>query len=226
VAELVRASGSDLGFVVDPDGESGAAIDDTGHVLSPEELMLAVVSLAGEVVPEGRITVPVNVTAAVETLLAPGAVERSKVWGTDLMERATGENMVFAGTADGGCIWPDFLPAFDAATTLVKLLDLLASTDRALSSVVAALPATHVVHDTVVTPWERKGTVMREVVERLGTQNVELLDGVKVVDDRGWVLVLPDPDEAVTHVWAEGHTIDDSRRLAEQYARFVRDAAH
>jgi mannose-1-phosphate guanylyltransferase/phosphomannomutase len=226
VAELVRASGSDLGFVVDPDGESGAAVDDTGHVLSPEELMLTIVSLAAEVVPDGRIAVPVNVTAAVETLLPAGAVERSKVWGTDLMERATDKGMVFAGTAEGGCIWPDFLPAFDAATTLAKLLDLLAGTDRALSSVVAALPATHVVHDTVVTPWERKGTVMREVVERIGSQNVELLDGVKVVDDRGWVLVLPDPDEAITHVWAEGPALDDSRRLAERYAHLIRETAH
>ena len=32
-AELVRASGSDLGFVIDPDGEFGTVVDDTGRVL-------------------------------------------------------------------------------------------------------------------------------------------------------------------------------------------------
>jgi len=129
IAELVRASGSDLGFVIDPDGEAGVAVDDTGRVLSSEQLMLAIVSLAAEVVPDARVVVPVNVTSAVETLLPRDAVERSKVWGTDLMERANDAGTVFAGTADGGCIWPDFLPAYDAAVTLVRLLDLLAADD-------------------------------------------------------------------------------------------------
>jgi len=32
------------------------------------------------------------------------------------------------------------------------------------------------------------------------------VDGVKVLHDDGWALVLPDPDEPVTHVWAEGPT--------------------
>jgi mannose-1-phosphate guanylyltransferase/phosphomannomutase len=225
VAELVRASGSDLGFVIDPDGEAGTAVDDTGLVLSREQLMLAVIALAREVVPEARVAVPVNVTAAVEGLLPAGAVVRTKVWGTDLMERAAAPGMVFAATAEGGCIWPDFLPAYDAATTLVKLLDLLGAVDRPLSSVVAGLPATHVVHDTIVTPWERKGTVMREMVERFGSPNVELVDGVKVVDARGWVLVLPDPEEATTHVWAEGSSTAGSRRLAEEYGQLIRGLA-
>ena len=44
----------------------------------------------------------------------------------------------FAASQDGGFIWPDFLPAYDATATLVKLLDLLAGTGRPLSSVVSA----------------------------------------------------------------------------------------
>ena len=47
IAELVRASGSDLGFVVDPDGELATVVDDTGHVLEREELLLAIAALVG-----------------------------------------------------------------------------------------------------------------------------------------------------------------------------------
>ena len=39
-------------------------------------------------------------------------------------------------STDGGFIWPDFLPAYDALATLANLLDLLAATGRSLSSVV------------------------------------------------------------------------------------------
>ncbi len=223
IAELVRASGSDLGFVIDPDGELATVVDDTGHVLEREELLLALASLVAEAVPDARIAVPVNVTSAVDALLVPDAVVRTKLWGTHLMETASARGVMFAGTSDGGCIWPDFLPAYDAAATLVKVLDLLAAVDRPLSAVVRALPETHVVHDTVVTPWERKGTVMRETVERVGSKKLDLTDGVKVSDERGWVLVLPDPDEALTHVWAEGATDTESRRLAEEYAQRIRE---
>ena len=40
-----------------------------------------------------------------------------------------------------------------------------------------------------------------------------LVDGVKVLHDDGWVLALPDPEEPLTHVWAEGRTDADARSL-------------
>jgi mannose-1-phosphate guanylyltransferase/phosphomannomutase len=131
-------------------------------------------------------------------------------------------DVTFAGASDGGCIWPDFLPAYDAAVTLVKLLDLLAQVDRPLSTVYATLPAVHVAHETIVTPWERKGTVMREIVEKVGNRQVALIDGVKIIDQDRWALVLPDPEDALTHVWAEAATDQDARRLAQEYVQRIR----
>jgi mannose-1-phosphate guanylyltransferase/phosphomannomutase len=223
LAELVRVSGSDIGYVIDPEGELASVVDDTGHVLTPEELLLAIVALIHEAEPDASVAVPVNATRAVEQIMGtPDAVVRTRLWGASLMETAAGRSVLFAGTPDGGCVWPEFLPAYDATVTLVKLLDLLAAVDRPLSQVVAGLPATHVVHETVVTPWERKGTVMREVVERAGSRETELIDGVKVLEDGRWALVLPDPDEALTHVWAEAGSEIEARRLAQEYVERIR----
>ncbi|HXY94446.1 MAG TPA: sugar phosphate nucleotidyltransferase [Acidimicrobiia bacterium] len=222
VAELVRASGSDLGFVIDPDGELSTVIDDTGRILEPEELLLAIVAMLGEAVPGATVAVPVNVTSAVEEILGPGTVVRTKLASASLMEAAGEGGVTFAGASDGGCIWPEFLPAYDAAVTLVKLLDLLAAVDRPLSRVYEMLPEVHVAHETIVTPWERKGTVMREVVERVGGRTVELVDGVKVRDGARWALVLPDPEDALTHVWAEAESDVEARRLAQEYVQRIR----
>ena len=41
-----------------------------------------------------------------------------------------------------------------------------------------------------------------------------LVDGVKVLHDDGWALVLPDPEEPLTHVWAEAATDAEARGLA------------
>ena len=139
-----------------------------------------------------------------------------------LMEAADDPAVGFAGNTEGGIILPGFLPAFDAAAGLLKMMDLLAVRGGALSEVVAGAPASHVVHDQVVTPWEQKGTVMRSLVEQTQGRDVELIDGVKVFHDAGWVLVLPDPEEPLTHVWAEGDSTAEAKNLAQEYARRIR----
>ena len=44
---------------------------------------------------------------------------------------------------------------------------------------------------------------MRSLVEMSKERELELVDGVKVIHEDGWALALPDPEEPVTHVWAE-----------------------
>lgn len=212
--------------MIDPDGEIGTVVDDTGRVLTPEQLLLTMVSLIASVEPGARVAVPVSVTGAVERILGgEHGVERTRIWGAGLMEAAASGDVTFAGSADGGCMWPDFLPAYDAAVTLMKLLDLLAADGRQLSEVVDSLPSVYVVHETIVTPWERKGTVMREIMEHAEGREVSLVDGVKVFE-RGpgdaWALVLPDPEEALTHVWAEADSEPEARRRAQHYAERIR----
>jgi mannose-1-phosphate guanylyltransferase/phosphomannomutase len=78
-------------------------------------------------------------------------------------------------------------------------------------------------HEAVVTPWEKKGMVMRTVMEWTKDREVLLVDGVKVHYDNGWALVLPDPEEPLTHVWAEADTEADARARAQEYARRIRN---
>ena len=67
IAELVRVSGSDLGIRGRPRRrDSRTFVDDAGHVLDGEELLLAIVSLIAEAVPDASVAVPVNVTSAVD----------------------------------------------------------------------------------------------------------------------------------------------------------------
>jgi len=104
----------------------------------------------------------------------------------------------------------------------VKLLELLAKEHTTLAAVRQSLPRIHMAHETVITPWEQKGLVMRTLVELSKDRRLELIDGVKVFHDDGWVLALPDPQEPVTHIWAEGSTQGAARSLAQEYVRRIR----
>jgi mannose-1-phosphate guanylyltransferase / phosphomannomutase len=223
VAGLVRSSGAHLGAVMDPDGERVTFVDDAGRVLGDSAGLLAFVELVAEHLLGDTIALPVNVSErAKDIALSHGAKVRStKMSAAALMAAANDPGVGFAADGNGGYILPGFMAAFDAAAALVKMLDLLALSDRKLSEVVDNLPKVHLVHETVVTPWDQKGMVMRSLMEIAG-RDVEMIDGVKMRSSDGWVLALPDPEEPVTHLWAESSTESDARRKAQEYARRVR----
>jgi len=226
VGELVRASGSHLGMVVDASGEIATLVDDEGHVLSNTEALLTLLTLLVDAHPGVRVALPVSTTREAARIVeaAGGETVWTKLADSHLMEVASEGGVAFAASSDGGYIWPDFLPAYDASSTLARLLDLLAETGRTLSSIVRTLPRIHLVHEMVPTPWERKGQVMRELVEHPPPGDLVLIDGVKVVQPDGWVLVLPDPEDPIMHVWSEADTDAEARQLAQERVRAVRQA--
>ena len=224
VAALVQASGAQLGAVIDPDGEHLTLVDDTGTVLTDDEARLAFISLVSGHLVGDRIAVPVNVANAASDLAGRHdvAIKHTKTSTAALMAAASESGVGFAASGDGGYILPGFLPAYDAGAALVKLLELLALEDTTLSAVRESLPRAHLAHETVVTPWEQKGLVMRTLVELSKDRRLELIDGVKVLHDDGWVLALPDPEEPVTHIWAEGPDGASAKSLAQEYVRRIR----
>jgi mannose-1-phosphate guanylyltransferase/phosphomannomutase len=79
------------------------------------------------------------------------------------------------------------------------------------------------VHRQLECPWALKGTVMRVLNERFADGDVDLTDGIKVTDERGWTLALPDPDEPLIHLYAEGVTAASSATLEEELLSIVSD---
>ncbi|HWC10620.1 MAG TPA: sugar phosphate nucleotidyltransferase, partial [Acidimicrobiales bacterium] len=169
VADLVRASGAGLGAGIDPDGDHIVLIDDSGHVLTDEEALMALISLVCAVRDGARIAMPVAVSRGAERIAADAGAEVvwTKLSSADLMDVAAAENVTLAASQDGGFIFPAFLPALDATAAFVNVLELLAKAEVKLSEVVAGLPKVHMAHETVVTPFEEKGVLMRKLVERL-----------------------------------------------------------
>jgi mannose-1-phosphate guanylyltransferase/phosphomannomutase len=52
---------------------------------------------------------------------------------------------------------------------------------------------------------------------------MDVTDGIKVFDERGWAQVLPDPDEPVVHLYAEGRNEEESRELEGELRAIVEE---
>ena len=224
VAEFVRAANARLGIVIDPDGERITLIDDEGHVLSNDEALLSLLTLVTSTTEKAHVALPVAVSQEAERIAAAAGarITWTKLSTPHLMEVAASGGVDLAASQEGGFIFPRFLPAYDATAAFVNVLELLARSGLRLSKIVAGLPKVSIVHDSVVTPWEQKGLVMRTLVERIKDREMVMVDGVKVLYEDGWVLVLPDPEEPITHIWAEAGSDAEARTLSQEYARRIR----
>ncbi len=221
LSDLVTVSGSDLGALFDPVGERIFLVDDNGTMLDGVALLLLAVSM---VRGEGAIALPVTTSRQVARIAQEGGhrVRWTKDSPAALMEAATLGDVSLAGSPEGALIFPDFLPAPDGIAALAKVLEFRAQAGTPLSSLLEPLPPVFVVHEQVPCPWDQKGTVMREVVERATGDRLELIDGVKIYHGTDWVLVLPDPEQPIVHVWAESDADAKARALAGTQLRMIR----
>jgi mannose-1-phosphate guanylyltransferase/phosphomannomutase len=225
VKQLVPAVGADFGVVLDRAAERVYLVDEGGREIPVEQALLLFLRLLGSNGRRGKLAFPITVTSQVERLLDGSGLEvvRTPASLADLTKAAAEDGVIFAGAVGGGYVFPQFLPAYDAIASLCNLLELLAPVRRPLSELVADLPAPTLVHRQVPCPWALKGVVMRVLTERLRDRRLDLLDGIKVFDERGWAQVLPDPDEPLIHIYAEGATKEQSQALEEEFRNMVEE---
>jgi mannose-1-phosphate guanylyltransferase/phosphomannomutase len=208
LGDLVGSSRADFGVRFDHVGERLAIVDERGELVHDDRALLVLLDLvAAERGRGGRIALPITTTRVAEQVTRFHGSEI--VWTStspDDLSRAAGTpGVIFAGDGRGGMVVPEFSTAIDGIAAFVRLLGLIARTKLTLSQIDARIPRAHVVRRSIATPWAVKGAVMRLVVEAAGDRQIDTTDGVRVVEADGrWALVLPDPSEAVTHIWAEG----------------------
>ena len=199
-------------------------IDERGRELPAQMALLLFLRLLRSNGHRGKVAIPVTATSRVEELAGTSLeIVRAPASPQELARAAAEDGVIFAGAVGGGFVFPDFLPAYDAIASLCKLLELLAQRRaRPLSELTAGLPRSTLMHEQVPCPWGLKGTVMRVLNERFADHDVDLLDGIKVFfEGRGWALALPDPDEPIVHIYAEGDSSEISRELGAELEAVV-----
>jgi mannose-1-phosphate guanylyltransferase/phosphomannomutase len=169
--------------------------------------------------PNARIAVPVTAPRAIEAIAKEhgASVIRARSDRRSLMAlaQAQGDALAFAGGAAYEVIFPELHPAFDALYASAKVLELLAQQGCRLSELVDMLPKWNMAERSVACPWEMKGRIMRTLIREQRNNQVEMLDGLRVMRDDGWVLILPDASEPAFKVLAESSSPEEAARYVE-----------
>jgi mannose-1-phosphate guanylyltransferase/phosphomannomutase len=227
LGELVASSRATFGARFDPVAERLALVDERGQIIHDDRALLVVMDLVAAERRSGRVALPVTTTRVAQQVADFHGV--GITWtGTapQLLSAAAAQpGVVFAGDGRGGFVVPEFSSAVDGLAAFARLLGLVARTRLTMSEIDARIPQAAVLRRSLPTPWAAKGAVMRAVLEAAAGRTVDTTDGVRVVEPDGrWVLVLPDPAEAVTHVWVEADTNAAAEAMLDEWAAVVEAA--
>jgi mannose-1-phosphate guanylyltransferase/phosphomannomutase len=225
LAAIVRALSAHLGVFLYPDGERLVLVDDSGQSWQGLRLVALFLALASVDPPQGsQVVLPAFAPSTFrkalegmglqlrETLSAPRA----------LIEAARQKGVFFASSGDGDLLFPRHQCAPDALFAVGMVLRYLGLSQEPLSQLAKAAPPVTVVHRQIPCPVEKKGGVMRKVVDAYtNKKELSYLEGVKIKEEQGWVLVRPDRLGASLHIHAEGPTEDEAKELLQSYQEEV-----
>ncbi len=118
-----------------------------------------------------------------------------------------------------------FLLFADGLLALTQLLAHLGEAEITLSELLAEIPDFYLSKQIINCPWEAKGKVIRTLIEekQQEPESLELLEGVKIHHPQGWVLVVPDGEQAVCRVYGEGFSQEIAESLTDWYSDRIRE---
>lgn len=199
-------------------GDDGQLIDNTHLVLLVAYLFLSTVKAK-------RIGVPITASQEVERMAGERGVEviRTRDDHGSMMDVGSQPGVGFVGGTRGGFIFPEFQCGSDAMYSVAKVLELMARRGLKPSQLKKECSKPIVLSEVVPCPWSLKGQVMRRMMEYTEGQRRELVDGVRVLFEDSWALIIPSVYEAIFRVFAEAPTKRQAQVLIKEYAEKIQE---
>ena len=224
LSAIVRSLNADIGFHINPAAEKLTVVDENGRPLDDQTLLAIVTELHIQTHHPSKIAVPVAATMAVEDIAGRYGIEVIRVTNDHqaMMKIHNSGQVDFVGGTRGGFIFSRFHSGADAMFALVHILEMLARTRGRIGHLRANFE--HLVRQTVSVPcpWSRKGTVLRRLITESENKRRQLIDGVRILEDDGWVLIAPDRFNAAFNIFAESTSIGTTENLIRNYREVVR----
>lgn len=223
ISKIVKSLDADLGIMLDTGAEKIFLCDEKGNILQGDLELGVMACLACHSAKKPYIAVPVKASRVLDVVAKKYGARliRTKTSLHEMMDASTKPGVTMLGENLGGFIFPEFQPAFDAMFAAVKLLEMLAKTKQKLSEVAEQVPRITMVSKEISCPPEKKGKVLRQIVDQLKEEEVDLTDGVKVFREDNWLLILPDPARPVIQLYAEAGTEKQAQKLIDEYVGLI-----
>jgi phosphomannomutase len=214
---LVKDSGADIGFAVDPDVDRLAIVSNEGRAIG-EDYTLA---LAARLVlrhRRGPVVTNLSTSLLVEAVAREAGVEaiRAPVGEVNVATRMRSERAPIGGEGNGGVILPEVHLGRDAPIGAALLLQLLVEEGRSLADVARSLPSYVIVKDKLARPNASLDAVYGALRSAFADATADTQDGLRLAWADRWVHVRPSGTEPIVRVIAEAPDEAQARELVRR----------
>jgi phosphomannomutase/phosphoglucomutase len=215
--EVVRRK-ADFGVGYDGDGDRAVFIDEKGNLI-PGDLTLLV--FAKDILQKhrgGKVVYELSCSMAVEEYVKKlgGIPLVERVGHTFIMDKMIGEEALLGGEKSSHFYFADVYGMDDGVFASMKMAEILSKSDEKLSEMVASLPHYPSVYEK---NFECPDNLKFAFIEKLRSQFKEYglktldIDGVKLIEEDGWVILRASNTEPVIRISAEARTKEKLKKL-------------
>jgi mannose-1-phosphate guanylyltransferase/phosphomannomutase len=216
--EVIESSAS-MGIRIDDECEGAIFIDEKGNIIR-DDLYDALNSLVMLKSNDIRtLVVPVTASSTMEKI--------AQMCGCKFIRTKTSQKFILDAylknekSLSRREIVNAYLMTLNSISVCALTINLMATCNLPLSSIVSQIPKYYTARKEVKCPWNMKGKVMRNLIEENNSKSVDLIEGVKLNFDDGWALVLPDADEPLCRVYAESKDSEELSKLTDELLKRI-----
>jgi len=219
VGPQVARSEAAIGFVLDPDADRLALIDEKGNCLS-EELTLALAVKYRLQSKRGPVVVNMSTSRIIEDIAREAGCEffRTAVGEANVVAGMRASQAVIGGEGNGGVIDPRVGWVRDPFVGMAMILNLMADQGQTLSEIVASLPEYAMLKTKFTVPKEKLAAALDAIEKHWPDAKVNRQDGLRLDWHDRWVHVRPSNTEPVVRVIAESPTEAGTKQLCDEAA--------
>ncbi|SET37446.1 mannose-1-phosphate guanylyltransferase / phosphomannomutase [Natronincola peptidivorans] len=208
----------DFGVVIGEDGETMILVDKKGRIIQQEKFdALVVMMLLMEGIKK-EIVLPHTYPERIEKIAKEHHVQvrRTKSNPASIMNAM----LSMEEREDKGL--SQYVLSYNAIWGIGLILDFLIEKNMKLEDLADAIPAYYFIKESIPCDWQDKGWIIRQLAEEHQHNNIELFEGVKIKEDNGWALILPDSEKPLFNLYTEGFSEEYAQELSSAFREKVK----
>ncbi len=207
----------DVGFVVDPDVDRLAIIDEKGTFIGEEYTLVLVADYVLSQTP-GDVVSNMSSSGALNKIAEKYGQKREEaaVGEVNVVTKMKSTHAIIGGEGNGGIIYPELHYGRDSLVGIALFLTHMATSGQSVSSLKANCPQTHISKNKIeLSPAIDVDHVLEQIKEEFKVYPQNCIDGVKIYFGDEWVHIRKSNTEPIIRIYSESSSKEKADQLFE-----------
>ena len=218
ISKMMTHSKAQVGFVVDPDVDRLAIVNEDGSMFGEEYTLVAVADyiLSHE---KGNTVSNLSSSRALSDVTRNhgGRYESAAVGEVNVVAKMKEIDAIIGGEGNGGIIYPESHYGRDALVGIGLFLTHLAESGQRCSDLRARYPEYFISKNKIeLTEGIDVDNLLVQIKKKYASERVNDIDGIKIDFPDKWVQLRKSNTEAIIRIYAEARTMESASALAQQ----------